>query len=99
MKFSVVEDLVFNEPLPNGRDTKIILKKGTIVSYASPSQMSNADRQWYETFLKRNNHPIIRTTVKGPQRIIPFTWRGKVRYANSPEDLVAATSGGIVSRF
>jgi len=99
MKFEVRDDLVFNEPLPNGRDTKIILKKGTVVSYISPSQMKPSDRQWYDSFLKRKNQPRLRMTANGPQRLIPFEWRGKVRYANAPEDLIPSSSGGIVNRF
>jgi hypothetical protein len=99
MKFEVCEDLIFNEPLPTGGDTKIVLTKGTVVEYVSPSNMNGEDRKWFETLKTRNRFPAWGKTGSGPQRPIPFTWNGKVRVANTPLDLKPVSRGGLLRRF
>lgn len=98
MKYQVINDLVFNEPRSNGKDLKITLRSGEVVEYARPETMSAEDRSWYEDFIKRRKSPRWRLFSTQPQRIIPFIWRGRVRYANCPDDL-RPCSTGVVNRF
>jgi hypothetical protein len=99
MQFEVREDLIFNEPLPKGGDTKIVLKKGTIVSYASKSDMSADDKSWVDSIMKRKQLPTWGGATSGPQRQIPFEWNGKIRIANTPNDLKPVHSRGLIHRF